>query len=201
MDFLYKKLKKGQSQKKSPFPKNENRRISLWFVPRKCVSSHCNRTVFFVFVHIITVSVVSSQTQNTTCFFNGGLKTFLCQQLFKSSLTFLLIFIVIMLYFKCRLGDIKPYTIGRCRDLKPATMPTLVIRSAYFFIRIIRQQLSNKTFSQQYVMVQRFIKIFFLIMNIRCIQNHLQRISILYQQQNLIWKRRESEFVDFLYKN
>ena len=38
-----------------------------------------------------------------------------------------------MLYFKCRLGDIKPYTIGRCRDLKPATMPTLVIRSAYFF--------------------------------------------------------------------
>ena len=39
-----------------------------------------------------------------------------------------------MLYFKCRLGDIKPYTIGRCRDLKPATMPTLVIRSAYFFM-------------------------------------------------------------------
>ena len=106
-----------------------------------------------------------------------------------------------MLYFKCRLEDIKPYTIGRCRDLKPATMPTLVIRSAYFFICIIRQQLSNKTFSQQYVMVQRFIKIFFLIMNIRCIQNHLQRISILYQQQNLIWKRGEIEFVDFLYKN
>ena len=40
--------------------------------------------------------------------------------------------IVIMLYFKCRLGDIKPYTIGRCRDLKPATMTTLILKSAYF---------------------------------------------------------------------
>lgn len=39
-----------------------------------------------------------------------------------------------MLYFKRRLGDIKPYTIGRCRDLKPATMPTLILESAYFFM-------------------------------------------------------------------
>ena len=39
-----------------------------------------------------------------------------------------------MLYFKCRLGDSKPYTIGRCRDLKPATMPTLILKSAYLFM-------------------------------------------------------------------
>ena len=39
-----------------------------------------------------------------------------------------------MLYFKRRLGDIKPYTIGRCRDLKPATMPTLILKSAHFFM-------------------------------------------------------------------
>ena len=64
----------------------------------------------------------------------AALRLFLCQQLFKSSLTFLLTFIVITLYFKCRLGDIKPYTIGRCRDLKPATMPTLILKSAYFFM-------------------------------------------------------------------
>ncbi len=50
-----------------------------------------------------------------------------------------------MLYFKCRLGDIKPYTIGRCRDLKPATMPTLILKSAYFLC-IIRLQLSTDQF-------------------------------------------------------
>ena len=50
-----------------------------------------------------------------------------------------------MLYFKCRLGDIKPYTIGRCRDLKAATMPTLILKSAYFLC-IIRLQLSADQF-------------------------------------------------------
>ena len=44
----------------------------LWFA----ICAHCNRTVFFVFVHIITVSVVSCKTQNTTSLFNSGLKAF-----------------------------------------------------------------------------------------------------------------------------
>ena len=44
----------------------------LWLT----VCAHCNRTVFFVFVHIITVSVVSCQTQNSAGFFNCSLKTF-----------------------------------------------------------------------------------------------------------------------------
>ena len=50
-----------------------------------------------------------------------------------------------MLYFNRRLGDIKPYTIGRCRDLKAATMPTLILKSAYFLC-IIRLQLSADQF-------------------------------------------------------
>ena len=90
----------------------------FWF----SVGILCNRTVFFVFVHIITVSVVSCKTEDTTCLFDCCFKTFF------------MTIIVIMLYFKCRLGDIKPYTIGRCRDLKPATMPTLILKSAYFFM-------------------------------------------------------------------
>lgn len=78
-----------------------------------------------------------------------------------------------MLYFKRRLGDIKPYTIGRCRDLKPATMPTLILKSAYF-LSIIRFQLLNKMYSLQYVMVRKFIKTYLLILNIKCFQNPLQ---------------------------
>ena len=44
----------------------------LWFA----VGAHCNRTVLLVFVHIITVSMVSCKTEDTTCFFNCSLKTF-----------------------------------------------------------------------------------------------------------------------------
>ena len=79
-----------------------------------------------------------------------------------------------MLYFKCRLGDIKPYTIGRCRDLKPATMPTLVIRSAYFFMHNQTPTFKQNVLSQ-YVMVRKFIKTYLLILNIKCFQNPLQR--------------------------
>ena len=47
----------------------------LWFWFSVC--AHCNRTVFFVFVHIITVSVVSCKTEDTACFFDCCFKTFL----------------------------------------------------------------------------------------------------------------------------
>ena len=46
----------------------------FWFWLTVC--AHCNRTVFFVFVHIITVSMVSSQTQNSAGFFDCCFKTF-----------------------------------------------------------------------------------------------------------------------------
>ena len=78
-----------------------------------------------------------------------------------------------MLYFKCRLGDIKPYTIGRCRDLKPATMPTLILKSAYFFMHN-QTPTFKKIYSLQYVMVRKFIKTYLLILNIKCFQNPLQ---------------------------
>ena len=62
----------------------------FWFWLTVC--AHCNRTVFFVFVQIVTVSVVSCKTEDTTSFSIAALRLFLCQQLFKSSLTFFIDF-------------------------------------------------------------------------------------------------------------
>ena len=62
----------------------------LWFW--LAVSPIATEPSFFVFVHIITVSVVNCKTEDTTSFSISALRLFLCQQLFKSSLTFFIDF-------------------------------------------------------------------------------------------------------------